>query len=523
MGEAVNQMAGVETVRTVIDKSLLDKLEFAFKRGSHEDIIYTDQATKGLSLRVRRTKAVWVMKHQGSMKTIGEFLPEGSHTRITALSKVHDLSRQVKAIIEEDPSKVDPFLATKYGDPTKTTREVLQSMRPKSETWTLRQCVDAMVEERERSTHKSPLKPRSVEDIRNTFSKPEIKAILDTPACDMKRGQVEDMRRKYEKAYGVSPSIKVVTYVRTVLDYNHSFNAGLSGLEGVEPWWMMLKSPSKLQARTRNPELDDIAKTMILAEEYSTKPLPGRSDNKAGVRPGTLAAFMWIILTCQRADAATKVKAYSFIPDPERPGWYIATWEASLMKGGKTHFLPIPPRAYAFLKPFLDAAKNKGKGDWAFPSEIGSGDKHVTRSGTLSIIKRLSARDALMNGERKVPEAERRQDTRVDLLAANRIRYWTQHDLRRRLVKVMDKAGMPAGASRIMAHDITKDSSIDTSNMTPEQHEAFFRQMTAAITTAAYGDVMNMRLKGDAMQAWTDAVLDEYDRQKALKTLAEAA
>ncbi len=508
MGEAVNEMADVETVRTVIDKSLLDKLEFAFKRGTHEDFIYTDQATKGLSLRVRRTKAVWVMKHQGTMKTIGEFLPEKSHTRITALSKVHELARQVKAIIEEDPAKVDPFLAAKYGDPTKTTREVLLSMRPKAGTWTLRECVDAMLEERQRPKAKKPLKPRAVEDYLTTFNRPEFAEVLKKPAVDVRRADIENVRRVVEKKYGVGPSIKVITNTRTVFDYSATYNVGLSGLEGVDPWWMMLKSPSKLEPRTRNPELEAIAKTMLLAEEYSTKPLPGRTDKKAGVRPGTLAAFMWIILTCQRADAATKLKSYSMIPDPERPGWYIATWEAKLMKGGKTHYLPVPPRAYAFLKPYLDAAKNKGKGDWAFPSEIGSGDKHVTRSGTLGVFKRLSATDHGV-------KLDGRPDTRVDLFAANGIPYWTQHDTRRRLVKIMDKAGMPAGASRIMAHDITRDSKVETSNMNPAQHEAFLKQMTAAITTQAYGDVMNMRIKGDAMEVWTDAVLDEYAKQKS--------
>lgn len=487
-----------------------------------ESVSYTltDKAHKGLALRLRGGTVSWMVKTHTWTKVIGYAYPSTHAWALKGVVEAKEIAGHVQALKKNgEDHLIDPYLAARHT--LKDHATAVTTMRPKAGTWTLRECVDAMLEERQRPSAKKPLKPRSIEEYHTTFNRPEFALVLQKAAVDVRRSDIEEIRRAVEKKYGVGSSIKVITNTRTVFDYSATYNVGLSGLEGMDPWWMMLKSPSKLVPRTRNPEIQDIAKTMLLAEDYLDKPLPGRIDNKAGVRTGTLAAFFWILLTCQRADAATKLKAYSFVPDPERPGWYIASWDAALMKGGKTHFLPVPPRLYAFLKPFIDSAKNKEKGDWAFPSEIGSGDKHVTRSATLGIIKRLAAKDALLNKERKLPEAERRPDTRIDLLDANGIRYWTQHDVRRRLVKVMDKAGMPAGASRIMAHDITKDSKIDTSNMTPEQHEIFLKQMTAEITTRAYGDVMNMKIKGDAIEIWVNAVLDEYDRLKALRSVTE--
>lgn len=312
------------------------------------------------------------------------------------------------------------------------------------------------------------------------------------------------------------------------MEHCAAFHSLEAGLVTVEPWWRMLASPFKSKPRTRRPTIEDIAKTLLLAEEYSTKPLLGRQTNKPGVGAGTLAGLWWLVLTCQRADAGMSLKSYDFYPDPTpgREGWMLAAWDEGVMKGGKTHILPLPPRAWAVLEPLLKACRNHGKNDWAFPSEVGK-DNPTTRSGVYSVLKRLAKRDALLNEVRKqeaaaaIPEADRRADTRVDLFMENGILWWSLHDLRRALFKTMDEMGMPGGASVVMAHEIKGSESLDDERLSTLQREEFKRQRAAKITLLAYGGAQFIKLKSEAMTAWTDAVLDEYDHQKAAE--AESA
>jgi hypothetical protein len=57
--------------------------------------------------------------------------------------------------------------------------------------------------------------------------------------------------------------------------------------------------------------------------------------------------------------------------------------------------------------------------------------------------------------------------------------------------------------------------------MTELERAEFMRQRVAKITNAAYGAAQYPKLKAEAMEIWTNALLDEYDRQKA--ELAAAA
>ena len=72
----------------------------------------------------------------------------------------------------------------------------------------------------------------------------------------------------------------------------------------------------------------------------------------------------------------------------------------------------------------------------------------------------------------------------------------------------------------MLAHEMKSDVEL-TLTMTEQQRDDFMRQRVAKITNAAYGAAQYPKLKSEAMEIWTNALLDEYERQKALALAAD--
>jgi integrase len=273
------------------------------------------------------------------------------------------------------------------------------------------------------------------------------------------------------------------------------------------PWWTEVKVGRVDSARTRKPRVTELAKTLILADIYTAKRLPGRiegtKDSKYGVRDAVAAAFHWIALTAQRQSAGLSLEKLAFVPDDKNPGWYLAAWDADQMKGKVDHVLPIPPRLVAHMLPRLERAAREDS-DWMFPSERGEGDKHINRSSTLGVLKRLSATDDL---------GKKREDA-VDLLQLNGIRYWAMHDVRRSITETLEEHEIPAGSSAILAHELKASERLH-GDLSADSREELQKQMVAKITKLAYGGAQHLKIKRQAMSIWVDTVLDEYERLKA--------
>ena len=195
------------------------------------------------------------------------------------------------------------------------------------------------------------------------------------------------------------------------------------------------------------------------------------------------------------------------------------------MKGGSAHLLPLPERAAQHIERIRKAVKIKGKAEWAFPSERDP-EVHATASGVYRILYRLAGRDALIQSKPDDHEPKLRADgtprrqkdrtERRDLFAENDIAWWSLHDVRRTLQITLDAAGIPGGTSVILAHDLKNDLDL-TVSMTEKQRDDFLKNRVARITNAAYGAAQFLSLKSLGMEVWTNAVLNEYDRQKATK------
>jgi hypothetical protein len=492
--------------------------------------IFKHMGREGLQLRVQRNTAAWVVRYKDMSLTIGYLYPERSEMPLGGHTAALDLAADVKSVLIDQPEKRDEYLLLRYRETADakgkarrlTHGEALAALRPNSNTWTFKECVDQMVHDRQQPESDDPLKPSAIKDINLTFGRPAFSKIMETPASMLTRAEFETARDEVRKASGVSAAKKAVAWSRSVFGFMAKNHSGQSGIDGRDPWWTMLNAPYKIKERTRKPSIEDMVKSLLLAEEYLTKPLPGRMVDKPGVGVGTLAGLWWLCLTCQRADAGMSLLAYDLAPDGNKPGW-LAAWDAGVMKGGSAHLLPIPERAVKHIEGIRKAVRVKSKAEWAFPSERNP-EVHASASGVYRILYRLAGRDEV---EVKKPEGweprlradgtprkRRERGERRNLLEELGISWWSLHDVRRTLQETLDAAGIPGGTSVILAHDMKSDLDL-TVSMTERQRDDFLKNRVARITNAAYGAAQFLSLKSLGMQVWTDALLDEYEKQKA--------
>ncbi|WP_322886495.1 hypothetical protein U8C31_18175 [Sinorhizobium medicae] len=510
------------------------------KTGTPDGKIFvrTDGATRGLMLRVQAKKAAWVVKYKNDSATIAYAYPESEPRYMSALSKVQELARVVRTMLENgDKDQVGPYLTSYYlerqTDKSKnkigSAKNALATMKAAValDAWTLSDCVDAAIKMKTApdAKKKIKIKPSGEKDMRTTFKRPAFKAAMSKPVLHLSIKDIEAVRDTVYRESGPSPAIKVVTYTRSILNFCRMYHSK-SGLQTIDRWWEMLDAPYEVAARDRQPSIQEVVRTMILAEEYLDKPLPGRAFATNGVRPGSLAALWWIVLTCQRVDAGLSLLPYNVVEDEERPGsgWLLAGWDAADQKGGKSFVLPVPERAWQFVEGWRQKSQTASSSEWAFPSEV-KPNVHISASGTYRIIYRLAGRDKLVQAksnkkiDRSVVEAKRKwtaptRTERRNLLDEAGIRWWSHHDLRNTLTSYMSQKRMPGGASAILAHEVKDDTRLRVSQ-SDRQRLDFQRERAAKITQTAYGaESQFIELKSLAMEAWTTAVLDEYDRQK---------
>jgi hypothetical protein len=245
-----------------------------------------------------------------------------------------------------------------------------------------------------------------------------------------------------------------------------------------------------------------------------------------GVKAGTLAGLWWLALTSQRATAGLSLLAHDVVPDENEKGWMLAAWAEDAMKAGQAFVLPVPERAWKHVDRFREKGRHSGSQEWAFPSERDK-DKCVTTSGVYRILYRLAGKDALVQPTKQqkaprlkkdgTPRRQPERTERVDLLKETGIDWWSMHDVRRTLTGYLGEQGIPGGATVVLAHEIDEKERL-AALASDREREEWLRQRTARITRMAYGGAQYLKLKKEAIRLWTDAVLDEYDRQKAMLT-----
>ncbi len=331
-------------------------------------------------------------------------------------------------------------------------------------------------------------------------------AIADASVGSLKLGQLEAVRNAIMKSNKASTAWRACQQAKEMMDWAWQYHSGLSGLEAVEyPWWQRLSVDYRSGVRDHLPTVQDLARTLVLAETHRTL---GWTEHATGA--GTLGALWAVILTAQRTGPLVGLRRDRLLPDPERPGWWVAVWEGAEMKGGKSggraHALPIPPAAMTIVERYWKEADGDGEAsEFAFPSLRGDG--HVSKNSLNQLLTRLAGQT---NGAPPRKPAGRKKvalPQRVDRLARHGIEPWTPHDVRRTIASFLDEARLGGAASAILAHRPAK-----TEND---------RERVEVVTRLHYSKSQRLGLKAEGMSVWVAAVLEAYQTEKA-KTLGHA-
>lgn len=499
---------GSKTTRVKIAKAHITdaakKAEAGMPTGEME--IYADDA--GLQLRIQGQRAFWALKYGTSTKNIGEvYSPKPMTREVPSITEARDLAGSCKKVLDSAPDLFDPILTRYFEDPVgQRDFEVARTgIRRKATTWTLQECFQFVIDDRTKEGATEPVGELYADELRLSLRRPQMKNVLKKAAVELTRGDFDAIREGIRTKSGVSPANKTLSHVRMVLDYCMRKASKDSGLDHRDEWWKLIENAGKVKKRNRVPTVDDVVKILVVAEEYLERPLPGRTDGKHGVRANVYAGLWWLVLTAQRTYAALHLPRHSFFQDKSgeapSPEWYLAAWPDEVTKT-EEFILPIPPRVVAHMKPLMEAAKTEGS-EWAFPSERGSADNDIAlaSSAVRQFLQRLRAKDPLMNkGGKRNPAA-------VDFFEKLGVPWWSPHDLRRAIGKVLDKAGIPGGASAVLAHKIK----LPERPMNDRQRAEWMAQHVEDITSQAYFDPVHMHLKAKAMMVWTDAILDRYE------------
>lgn len=498
--------------------------------------IFKHMGREGLQLRVQRNTAAWVVRYKDMSITIGYLFPERSEMPLGGHTAALDLAADVKAVLIDQPERRDEYILLRYRETADakgrarrlTHGEALAALRPDATTWTFDECIEQTIVDKTSSDtpDKDRIDPATVKDYRTTFGRAVWDDLKNTPAVLLEPGDIERVRNAIRKDNGVSPAIKSITYTRAVLNWCAKNHAGESGLQKITPWWQLLAAPYEVKAKTRKPTIENLVRSLILAEEYLDKPLPGRAISSPGVKAGTLAGLWWLVLTSQRATAGLSLLAHDVVPDDNEQGWMLAAWSEDVMKAGQAFVIPVPERAWKHVNRFREKGRHSESQEWAFPSEKDK-DKPVTTSGVYRILYRLAGKDALIQPpkEKRAPRLKKdgtprktpERTERVDLLALASIAWWSMHDVRRTLTDYLGEQGIPGGATVVLAHEVDEKERL-AALASDREREEWLRQRTARITRMAYGGAQYLKLKKEAIQLWTNAVLDEYDRQRAALT-----
>lgn len=489
-----------------------------FKDGNR---IITDAEEKGLELRIIGKKAAWVTRYKKQNKTIGfAVAPANEKMMLTTPKEARVVHNAVKDLIDMHPKRVDFFLPLYYSQPDDKKKNVAKVIEVANyeylqkhtsslslvKSMSLEKCYQEFIRIRTDGKSKQQLKYSAVKDYDTTFKRREVQPYMKRSVIDMSPEIAERLRDQIAATYGPNPAKKWVSHLKTVLNFTMKFNRAKSGLDKTKfgvGWWLTLTDFHVVKRKTRKPSLRGVAVTMALAEHFLRYPMPGRDGIQHGVRPNVFAALIWTILSCQRVGSGLSLRRENFIPDPFNEGWMQAEWQEGVMKNSEVFVLPIPPAAHRFLEQcFKDIGIDS---EWAFPSERGSekNDIHVNRSAVLSALRRLAGID--VTSRKKDSEA-------VNLYALNDENYWSPHDIRRALTAFLENLGVPGGASVVLAHKLNRDTAVP---MTNEELAEWRKLDAASVTRLKYGNIQHLSLKQEALEAWVNAVLKEYEKVKA--------
>lgn len=378
------------TEALVFDRSTTGRAERMAKEGIQGTYILRDQGAQGLSLRIENNTASWIVRYKNFTRTIGVLSPRPNSMELSGFTTARNLAADVRRVLKTNPSQAKEYIKLRHlGN---NHDEAVAGLREEQTTWTLRECLEKTIEVRSNASAEDAWSPNTKRDYEYVFGLHEWRKTLDQPCVEITSRDIERVRDELNKSGRTSTANKVIAYTRSVYNFCSGNFSGDSGLNKVAPWWKQLRSPYKIPPKQRTPAIEEIVKTLILAEQYLTKPLPGRKSSSPGTDARTLSGLWWIALTAQRANAGVSLRTHDIIQDESDKSWYLAAWSAEDMKARRSFILPVPKRAWDHINMFRSISTPRLASEWAFPSVRGT-QKHVSASGVYRILYRLAGRD----------------------------------------------------------------------------------------------------------------------------------
>jgi hypothetical protein len=192
------------------------------------------------------------------------------------------------------------------------------------------------------------LKESYRDDYRHYLELEPFKAIEDKMVCEIKLGDLERVRNAIAVKHAKSGVHRAVTQSKRMLSWAWSFQAAFSGLEDVQyEWWLRWKFEYKTNERTRCPSIEEIARTLVIAErfrhladgEHETYPsLTGITDEfVAGHRIEASAVEFFVqdsVIVIAHNAAFDRKFAERFWPVFERKAWGCSATEVEWRRHG---------------------------------------------------------------------------------------------------------------------------------------------------------------------------------------------
>lgn len=458
---------------------------------SSKPLILADTVEKGLQLRVQASSVTWLLRWNGKTKSLGglDAVPHAKAARALA-QKVRNLLR--------DGTDPKAFLTGKDAGKSETEAKAAakQQTALAAGFWTWERLIEEytdgyLAKPRLSRGRIKPPSEKSAENAKKSLQTPEADGLKGKLVSQLEIGDLEEVRDACANAGRKTASRAFVANAKAALSFAKKKHARKSGLEGRSKWWLEVQilDETAVEPRTRMPLIQDLAKTLYMAEKHRT--LEGRKNSRA-TSETMLCGLWWIALTAQRTNAALSVEKAHILPWPDGPsGWKVVLWSETVMKSKRYHALPIPPRLTLL---FERAALTGREGSiYAFPATAlrkGKEDGHLDKNSPKNLVERL-------RGKRGNPKGGKASEAvGVDLLEG--IPHFSQHDIRRTFATTCaDLAVRGDAISAVLDH-----AGLETGQQ---------MMRSAEITRMAYDYSQRLELKRMAVEAWTDRLFAECD------------
>lgn len=484
-------------------------------------IEWADTESTGLVLRITKRDSNWFIRRRDCTIRIGSCNEIGLHLARDITQKSRDAAkrgRNLKTFVErlvtygtrpkgEYRDSWKDQIDLEYADAVADEKSDLGRRWLKGEhklTWTWKSLTDQFL-----AAKLKKLKKSYQPEYEHYLRLPEFEIIDGVLIKDLDIDDLELVRDRMLKAYAISTVSRAVRQAREMLTWAWSYHIKESGLKNCPwEWWTRWRVEYKSKVRTRRPTIEELARTMVLADE-----IRNLAEGEHQTYPGTVCALWMAVLTVQRTGSLLKMRPDRlFDPDAEMikqlRGWKIVNWTHEEMKGGRNggrpHSLPLPPRLLRTLERFRAEAPRKS--EWMFSAK--RPQDQLTQSALNILLYRLQGRVFDHRKKNKPdrtgkpgPKPTQHGKIRRDLFAEFEIKPWTLHDVRRSLTRFLDDRRLGGVASAILGHKLQNE------NMPEEER-------MAEVTELHYNSSQRILLKSEGMKLWVDTILDACERER---------